>query len=85
MLKWLYGLIRPVCPHCDGKGGAVSGYYEPEWSGCRCCDPDEARIDEPVPVRVWRWHLWRYWLDQRRDERHWEKMYDAEMQRHLKQ
>ncbi len=54
MLK-LWRLIRPACPHCEGKGGFMDGYYEPEWSGCRCCDPDEERMDEPV-THVWRWH-----------------------------
>ncbi len=25
------------CPFCEGKGGAMSGYYEPEWSECHAC------------------------------------------------
>jgi hypothetical protein len=68
MLKKLYGLIRPICPHCDGQGGGMSGYYEPEWSGCRCCDPDEKRIDDPLPMRIWRWHLWLFNREQRRED-----------------
>lgn len=24
------------CPICDGAGGAMEGYYEPEWSECEC-------------------------------------------------
>jgi hypothetical protein len=26
------------CPICAGQGGEISGYYEPEWSDCLCCD-----------------------------------------------
>jgi hypothetical protein len=36
---WLIVKHRPfiICPFCKGKGGEVSGYYEPEWSECRAC------------------------------------------------
>jgi hypothetical protein len=72
----LFDFIRPVCPHCAGKGGFVDGYYEPEFYGCRCCNEDESR-EEPV-TRVWRWRWWLFRLDQWREGRHWEKMYNAE-------
>lgn len=26
-----------TCPVCDGAGGAMEGYYEPEWSECSSC------------------------------------------------
>lgn len=31
--------LRPlvICPFCRGKGGEMSGYYEPEWSECSTC------------------------------------------------
>ena len=36
------------CPCCEGKGGCVEGYYEPEWTECRVCsfawDYDEKRF-----------------------------------------
>ena len=25
------------CPCCKGEGGAMTGYYEPEWDDCNCC------------------------------------------------
>jgi len=39
MQLWLVIRHRPIikCPICDGEGGAMSGYYEPEWSECPCC------------------------------------------------
>lgn len=35
---WLIVKHRPLltCPLCKGRGGEVSGYYEPEWSECDC-------------------------------------------------
>ncbi len=37
--SWLILKHRPFfrCPFCEGKGGAMSGYYEPEWSECYEC------------------------------------------------
>lgn len=78
MLKNLYSLIRPICPHCHGEGGGMSGYYEPEWSGCRCCDPDERRMDDPTPMRVWRWHLWRFNYAERREAERLDRYCDRE-------
>lgn len=36
---WLIAKYRPFfkCPHCNGKGGAICGYYEPEWTECESC------------------------------------------------
>jgi hypothetical protein len=65
-------LMRPVCGFCDGRGGFTSGYYEPEWSGCPCCDPKEERMDEPV-TRVWRWQWWAFRFREWRHDRWIEK------------
>jgi len=63
----LWTLIRPPCPHCDGKGGFMEGYYEPEFSGCRCCNPDER--NEDTTTRVWRWHWWAFCFNEWRELR----------------
>lgn len=34
LVLWLHPLFK--CPFCDGAGGAMEGYYEPEWSECHC-------------------------------------------------
>lgn len=36
---WLIVKHRPLitCPWCKGTGGAIEGYYEPEWQECREC------------------------------------------------
>lgn len=36
---WLILRRRPLlpCPFCKGKGGAVTGYEEPEWCECTTC------------------------------------------------
>ena len=36
---WLVARNRPffTCPCCEGKGGSVQGYYEPEWTECYAC------------------------------------------------
>lgn len=38
---WLIARHRPffTCPFCRGNGGAMSGYYEPEWCECSACWP----------------------------------------------
>lgn len=38
-VAWLWLRHRPLvtCPFCKGRGGAMEGYYEPEWSECRAC------------------------------------------------
>lgn len=78
----LTNLVRPPCPHCDGKGGFMDGYYEPEFSGCPCCNPDEE--NEDVPTRVWRFNWWvfrfRFWLENYRIDR-WIDREVAKMER----
>lgn len=66
MIVWLRNLIRPVCQCCDGKGHHQA-YYEPEYYGCRCCNPNEDR-EEPV-TRVWFWQAWWQRFDDWREER----------------
>ena len=83
MLKWLLGLIYPVCPACDGEGGATTGYYEPEFSECECCNwwlYNEAKV-----TRVWRWWWWLHRYREWQAERHldkqieqWEREHSAE-------
>jgi len=34
LVIWLHPLLK--CPLCDGTGGAMEGYYEPEWCECDC-------------------------------------------------
>lgn len=77
MLKILSQMIWPECPHCKGEGGFMDGYYEPEWSGCRCCDPKEERMDEPV-TRVWRWHWWLFRFAEWREMRRIDKWIDQQ-------
>ncbi len=67
---WLYDLVRPVCWHCNGRGGFMDGYFEPEFSGCQCCNPDEENEDKITRVWRWRWWIFRYkmwradrWID----------------------
>lgn len=73
----MIGFIRPICPFCEGKGGFVDGYYEPEFSGCRCCDPNEERMDEPV-TRVWRWQWWLFRYREWREARRLDKWIDQQ-------
>jgi hypothetical protein len=67
MIAWLRNLIQPVCPACNGAGGGMCGYYEPEFYGCDCCNEDED--NEAEITRVWRWRWWghryRLWQDER--------------------
>jgi len=58
ILAWLLSIVRPVCPECDGNGGGMSGYYEPEWSDCDCCNPQGRDLEDGRITRVWRWRLW---------------------------
>lgn len=62
MIKFLYGLIRPICPQCAGKGG-FTNYYGDDWSGCSVCNPEEDN-EEPV-TRVWRWRWWAHLYEMR--------------------
>lgn len=43
---WIVLFTRPFfkCPCCKGKGGHMSGYYEPEWSECSYCDEDASYL-----------------------------------------
>lgn len=60
---WMLAKHRPfiTCPFCDGKGGAMSGYYEPEWSECRECYPHWEPLTDCGPewcvgrLPVWEW------------------------------
>lgn len=76
MLSLLWQLIRPDCPNCDGKGGFMDGYYQPEFSGCRCCNEDE-RNEDPV-TRVWRWQWWLFQFSQWRERRRIDKWIDQQ-------
>lgn len=76
MLSRLADLIRPICPCCEGKGGFMDGYYEPEFSGCRCCNPDEDCDDEIT--RVWRWQWWMFRLAEWREMRRLDKWIDQQ-------
>lgn len=75
----LWNIIRPVCPACDGKGGSMSGYYEPEFDSCRCCNRDDQN-DEEV-THVWRWQWWRFKFNQWREDRAIDKWVEQEMRR----
>ena len=54
---------RPLvkCPMCNGKGGEMQGYYEPEWSECWYCYDFWGELEEwrcewfvgRVPVLAW--------------------------------
>jgi hypothetical protein len=76
MIKFLLHLFRPICPLCDGEGGGMSGYYEPEFYGCRCCNAEED--NEAEPTRVWRWHWWAFRFAMWREERRFDKMIEAD-------
>jgi hypothetical protein len=82
MIKRIADWIRPACPHCEGTGGFTDGYYEPEWSGCRCCDPDETRMDEPV-THVWRWQWWAFQFREWREMRRLDKWIDQQPETRL--
>jgi hypothetical protein len=45
---WLIVKRRPFlrCPFCKGEGGAVQGYYEPEWTECRVCFDHWNELDD---------------------------------------
>lgn len=75
----LWELFRPECPHCDGKGGFMSGYYEPEFIGCECCNCDER--NEADPTRVWRWQWWAFHFRQRREARRLDRWVDEQVKR----
>lgn len=72
MISALRNLIRPVCPNCDGKGGHMDGYYQPEFSECDCCNP--MGDNEQEPTRVWRWRWWQHRVWLWREERRWDRM-----------
>lgn len=48
---------RPLfkCPFCNGAGGAMEGYYEPEWCECLSC----YRYWEPLEDRGMGWFIGR--------------------------
>lgn len=46
------GICHIDCPHCDGKGGGVEGYYEPEWFECPCCNEDGEGTGKVTPERL---------------------------------
>jgi hypothetical protein len=54
---WLWIRHRPLikCPFCQGKGGAMSGYYEPEWSECGEC----FRFWDDLDDHGWPWFVGR--------------------------
>lgn len=76
MIGKIRDLFRPICPHCDGKGGFMSGYYEPEFSGCSCCNEDEQREEDVV--RVWRWQWWLHQYRMWQEERYWSRICDRD-------
>jgi len=80
MLAFVRNLFRPVCPACEGKGGEISGYYEPEFSECGCCYEDRWYGDSN-PTRVWRWRRWTWRYQEWRTARHWESLYAEEERR----
>lgn len=80
MLKFLLGIVRPTCPACEGEGGAMTGYYEPEFSECMCCYYDRW-YDDSNPTRVWRWQAWAHRYQEWRTARHWDRIYAEEERR----
>ena len=50
----IHDVICPPCPECGGEGGGKD--YFGEWSGCKCCNPNEDR--EEKTVRIWFWQVW---------------------------
>jgi hypothetical protein len=56
-VRWLWDLVHPICPWCQGEGGGTD--YWGEWSGCYLCNPEEDR--EEKVVRIWFWEIWRQW------------------------
>lgn len=75
MIKFLYGLIRPICPQCRGQGG-FKNYYGDDWSGCHCCNPEED--NEDTITRVWRWRWWAYLHEMRQLDKWVDKQMRAE-------
>jgi hypothetical protein len=55
----------------------MSGYYEPEFSGCECCNPDEHNEDDTT--RVWRWSWWLFQLLQWRERRRLDRWIDKQV------
>ena len=80
MLRFIRDLFRPVCPACAGEGGAMSGYYEPEFSECMCCYYDRW-YDDANPTRVWRWWGWLYMYREWRNNRHFDRMIEIDSRR----
>jgi hypothetical protein len=63
MRLWLVVKHRPLvkCPFCKGKGGEVSGYYEPEWCECHACyDHWEQLTDHGLRWFEGRLPVWEY-------------------------
>jgi hypothetical protein len=81
MLNYIRDLVRPICPHCAGKGGFMEGYYEQEFYGCRCCNPDEDNDEDPTRVR--RWHSWMFRFSEWRDAKRIDRWIDQQMKNAL--
>jgi hypothetical protein len=77
LLRQLYNLIRPICPHCQGSGG-FNNYWGDDWDGCSCCNPEENR--EEAVIRIWFWQWWRFRYE-RRQEGQWTDRQIAEEER----
>lgn len=67
--KWLiFVRYLPIlkCPACHGKGGEMSGYYEPEWMECsECYDSYSHTEDYGLDWTVGRLSPWKWpwaWL-----------------------
>lgn len=54
----------------------MSGYYEPEFYGCRCCNSDEDNDDKVT--HVWRWHWWSFRFNEWRAQRAIDKWVEQE-------
>jgi hypothetical protein len=72
-------MLRIVCPACNGDGGEMSGYYEPEFSECQCCN--ERGDNEEEVTRVWRWRWWWFRFNQWRADRALDRWIEQEIRR----
>jgi hypothetical protein len=68
----LLSTIKPICPFCNGNGGAMSGYWQPEFDACECCNPNDDHEEEIV--RVWRWRIWLHRFEIWRENRIFDRM-----------
>lgn len=58
----------------------MDGYYQPEFSECRCCYEDRW-WEESNPTRAWRWRTWVWRYQEWRTRQHWEQLYAEEERR----